>query len=72
MDKILFGDDYMKKIAFFDTKPYDKLYFDRFNKDYEISYFEGKLNKHSAPITHGYDAVVAFVNDDINKFFDEL
>ena len=67
MDKILFGDDYMKRIAFFDTKPYDKLYFDRFNEDYDISYFEGKLNKHSAPITRGYDAVVAFVNDDINK-----
>ena len=57
----------MKRIAFFDTKPYDKLYFDRFNEDYDISYFEGKLNKHSAPITRGYDAVVAFVNDDINK-----
>ncbi len=56
----------MKRIAFFDTKPYDKLYFDRFNDDYEISYFEGKLNKNSAPITRGYDAVVAFVNDDIN------
>ncbi len=56
----------MKKIAFFDTKPYDKQYFDQFNEDYEISYFEGKLNKHSAPVTRGYDAVVAFVNDDIN------
>ncbi len=60
------GDDYVKRIAFFDTKPYDKLYFDRFNKDFEISYFEGKLNKNSAPITDGYDAVVAFVNDDID------
>jgi D-lactate dehydrogenase len=56
----------MNRIAFFDTKPYDKLYFDRLNDGYDISYFEGKLNKNSAPVTKGYDAVVAFVNDDIN------
>ncbi len=56
----------MKRIAFFDTKPYDKQYFDKFNNDYEISYFEGKLNRKTAPITSGYDAVVAFVNDDID------
>ena len=35
--------------------------------NYEISYFEGKLNKKTAPITRGYDAVIAFVNDDIDK-----
>ncbi|MBQ5889503.1 MAG: 2-hydroxyacid dehydrogenase [Clostridia bacterium] len=57
---------YMKRIAFFDTKPYDKLYFDKLNDNYEISYFEGKLNKKTAPITKGYDAVIAFVNDDID------
>ena len=56
----------MKRIAFFDTKPYDKLYFDKLNDNYEISYFEGKLNKKTAPITKGYDAVIAFVNDDID------
>lgn len=57
---------YMKRIAFFDTKPYDKQYFDKLNDNYEISYFEGKLNKKTAPITRGYDAVIAFVNDDID------
>lgn len=56
----------MKRIAFFDTKPYDKLYFDKLNDNYEISYFEGKLNKKTAPITKGYDVVIAFVNDDID------
>lgn len=56
----------MKRIAFFDTKPYDKQYFDKLNNNYEISYFEGKLNKKTAPITRGYDAVIAFVNDDID------
>ncbi|MBQ2389203.1 MAG: 2-hydroxyacid dehydrogenase [Clostridia bacterium] len=57
---------YMKRISFFDTKPYDKQYFDKLNDNYEISYFEGKLNKKTAPITRGYDAVIAFVNDDID------
>ena len=56
----------MKRISFFDTKPYDKQYFDKLNDNYEISYFEGKLNKKTAPITRGYDAVIAFVNDDID------
>ena len=57
---------YMKRIAFFDIKHYDKQYFDKLNDNYEISYFEGKLNKKTAPITRGYDAVIAFVNDDID------
>ena len=30
----------MKKIAFFDTKPYDKIYFDKLGTNYEITYFE--------------------------------
>ena len=34
----------MKKIAFFDTKPYDKESFDRLNNGrYEIRYFETRL-----------------------------
>ena len=56
----------MKKIAFFDTRPYDKIYFDKLGKNYEITYFEEKLNHHTAKITEGFDAVVAFVNSDIN------
>lgn len=57
----------MKKIAFFDTKPYDRLYFDKLGKDYEITYFEEKLNKHTAKITEGFDAVCAFVNSNIDS-----
>ena len=34
----------MKKIAFFDTKPYDKESFDRLNNGrYDIRYFETRL-----------------------------
>lgn len=57
----------MKKIAFFDAKSYDRHVFDRLNTDYEISYFKNKLNKHTARFAKGYDAVCAFVNDDLNE-----
>lgn len=57
----------MKKIAFFDTKPYDRTYFDKYGKDYEITCFEEKLNHHTAKITEGFDGVCAFVNSNINK-----
>ena len=56
----------MKKIAFFDTKPYDKIYFDKLGTNYEITDYEEKLNHHTAKITEGFDGVCAFVNSDIN------
>lgn len=57
----------MKRIAFFDTKPYDKIWFDEYNGGrYEIVYFEGKLNRNTVGITAGFDGVCGFVNDDIN------
>ena len=57
----------MKKIAFFDSKKYDIESFDRNNHKYEIIYFEDKLNKQTAILANGCDAVCAFVNDDVNK-----
>lgn len=58
----------MKRICFFDTKPYDKLYFDEFAKKYEFEmvYCESKLNEKSVVLAKGCDAVVAFVNDSVN------
>ena len=56
----------MKKVAFFDTKPYDRTWFDALSKNYEITYFEEKLNHHTAKFTDGFDAVCAFVNDRVN------
>lgn len=54
----------MKKIAFFDAKSYDKIWFDKLFKDkYEISYYEYKLNIDTAQLTEGFNVVVAFVND---------
>lgn len=60
---------YMNKVAFFDTKPYDKIYFDKLKDQYgiEIEYFESKLSPRTAVMARGSKAVVAFVNDDISK-----
>lgn len=59
----------MVKIAFFDTKDYDKHFFDIYNKDYnyEITYFESKLSKETAILAKGYDVVCIFVNDTADK-----
>ncbi len=59
----------MIKIAFFDSKPYDKIYFDKHKEGYsaQIKYIEYKLNSDTAYLAKGYDAVCAFVNDDIDE-----
>ena len=63
----------MEKIAFFDTKPYDKEWFDKLNTDYNIKYIESKLTPDTAHAARGCKAVVAFVNDTISdETIDEL
>lgn len=57
----------MEKIAFFDTKPYDRIWFDRLNREFEIEYFESRLRPESVRLTEGFRAVCAFVNDDIGE-----
>ncbi|MCF7832369.1 MAG: 2-hydroxyacid dehydrogenase [Candidatus Marinimicrobia bacterium] len=59
----------MKKIAFFDTKPYDKRSFEEVNENFgfEISYFKTHLNKDTVELTDGFDAICAFVNDKLDK-----
>lgn len=59
----------MRKIAFFDTKLYDKTWFDHFKTNYafEIKYFENKLNEDTVTLAKGCDGVIAFVNDSLNE-----
>ena len=59
----------MIKIAFFDTKEYDRKLFDKYNEDYgyEITYLESKLNSETAPLAKGYDVVCIFVNDIVDE-----
>ncbi len=55
------------KIAFFDAKPYDKVSFDKYSKEnkVKIKYFEPRLTIDTVGLAKGYDAVCAFVNDEL-------
>lgn len=57
----------MEKIAFFDSKPYDRAWFDKLNQDFEIQYFESRLRPESVGLAEGCRAVCAFVNDDLGE-----
>ncbi len=58
----------MTKIAFFDTKKYDKKWFEAYKtKDEEITYFEGRLQERNAKLVKGFDVVVSFVNDELDE-----
>ena len=56
------------KVAFFDTKPYDIPGFDHYaaESDFEIKYFETRLNEDTVSLAQGYDAVCVFVNDTVS------
>ncbi len=57
------------KIAFFDTKPYDRDFFEPANSHYnfDIKYFKNHLNKDTAELVQGCNVVCAFVNDTVDK-----
>lgn len=56
------------KIAFFDTKPYDKPSFQKYGEEQNIKFkfYETKLNEDTVDLAQGYDAVCVFVNDTVN------
>lgn len=56
------------KIAFFDTKPYDRPAFLREGERHGITFkfFETKLSPDTADLARGYDGVSVFVNDTVN------
>lgn len=56
------------KLAVFSTKPYDKEYFEKYESDYaiDITFFEIALDKTTANLTSGFDAVCVFVNDKVD------
>ena len=43
----------MERIAFFDAKPYDRIYFDKLNRDFELVYFESRLRPESVKLAEG-------------------
>ena len=56
------------RIAFFDTKPYDKPSFDKYGAQagIEFKYFETKLNHDTVELAQGFDGVCVFVNDTVD------
>lgn len=56
------------KVAVFSAKSYDIKYLDQENKrfSHELVYFAVHLDEHTAMLANGFDAVCAFVNDNIN------
>ncbi len=57
------------KIMFYDTKPYDKIWFQPMGEEmgFKIKFQEVKLNEDTAVLAKNYDAVCIFVNDDARK-----
>ncbi len=58
----------MLKILFYDTKSYDKEFFEKERSHYpelQIEYLKSELNPATARFAKGYDAVCAFVNCEI-------
>ncbi|MDD6811216.1 MAG: 2-hydroxyacid dehydrogenase [Lachnospiraceae bacterium] len=53
------------KIAFFSTKPYDKIWFEPMGKEYgfEIRFYEVPFREETVYLAKGFDAVCIFVND---------
>ncbi len=59
----------MITVAFYDTKPYDRIWFDKCSKDMniKIKYFESKLSEDTAVLARDCDCVCVFVNDNADK-----
>ena len=59
----------MIKIAFYDTKAYDKPSFEHYGQQHDIQYrfLETKLNEDTVELARDCDAVCVFVNDTVNK-----
>lgn len=57
------------RVAFYDTHSYDKKAFVEMNRwfQFDVEYFDFKLNKKTAAAAKGFDAVCIFVNDVVNS-----
>ncbi|MDR1565222.1 MAG: 2-hydroxyacid dehydrogenase [Oscillospiraceae bacterium] len=57
------------KVAFFDAKPYDHIYFDKAfaQAGFKVKYYEGRLSTDLAVLAKGCDVVCTFVNAQVDK-----
>ena len=55
------------RIAFFSTKPYDRIWFEPMGKDYgyDMHFIEAPFNEETVTLAKGHDAVCIFVNDSV-------
>lgn len=63
------------RIAFFGTKPYDKIWFEPMGKDYgfDMHFIELPCNEDTIFLAKGHDVICIFVNDYVNaKMIDQL
>lgn len=67
------------KIAFFDTKPYDRLWFEKTAQSsefagivFQFSFFDAKLSRETAPLAASHDVVCIFVNDHMDSSVTEI
>ena len=56
------------KIAFFSTKPYDRIWFEPMGKEYgfDIRFYAVPFQEETISLARGFDAVCIFVNDYVN------
>jgi D-lactate dehydrogenase len=56
------------KIAVFNTKPYDRRFFDEANAPFQfaLTFLEPRLTPQTSGLAQGYDAVCVFVNDQVD------
>lgn len=58
------------RIAFFGTKPYDTIWFQKLNEEKyhnEIKFLHPRLTEDTVSLANGFDAVCTFVNDKMDK-----
>lgn len=57
------------KIAFYSTKPYDKIWFEPLSEGYgfKIKFIEAPISEETASLSKGSDAVCVFVNDKVDE-----
>jgi D-lactate dehydrogenase len=59
----------VNRIAFFSSQPYDRMFFNKHNKDFgfELDYFDSQLNPHTVALIGNSAVVCVFVNDIVNE-----
>ena len=55
----------MNPIAFFDAHEFERPFFAA-NEDFPITFFATRLEKHTAHLARGFNAIICFVNDRLN------